>query len=153
MILFKERRNQSNVGAIVFNVVFILIWLDLGISVSNVSVTVLGMAFLGIILGRDPGELTGEIKKSKGFSILSPTLFVLASTLCVFAVNSTQIDREILRIQIKPIDLNNSAEIAIRIKKLTEITNSPKILKSEISVIALDLEALEAISSGISNEG
>jgi O-antigen ligase len=153
IILFKERRNQINVGAIVFNVVFILIWLDLGISVSNVSVTVLGMAFLGIILGRDPGGLTSEIKKRKGISILSPTLIVLASALCVFAVNSTQIDREILRIQIKPIDFNNSAEIAIRIKKLSEITNNPKILKSEISVIALDLEALEAISFGLSNEG
>jgi hypothetical protein len=152
-LLVKERSNQRDIGEVVFRIVFLLTWLDLGISVSNVSITVLGMAFLGIILGGETSNWTHEVKKKNRFLILSIALFVLASVMCIFALVSTRIDREIFELEMRSINLNNSDEVTLRVKKLMKIANNPKILKSESAVIALDLEALEADSLEISKGG
>jgi O-antigen ligase len=144
--LLRERNNQKTIEEVVFKIVFLLIWLDLGISVSNVSITVLGMASLGIILGGESSISTREVKHRFHFSFLSPVLFIVAFGLFFFALDSTKVDREILKLEMKPINLNSSAEISLRVKDLMAIANNSMILKSESAVIALDLEALKARS-------
>jgi O-antigen ligase len=142
--LLRERSNQKTIEEVVFRILFLLIWLDLGISVSNVSITVLGMAFLGIILGGESCISRREAKHRIQFLFLSPVLFIVAFGLFFFALDSTKVNREILKLEMKPINLNSSAEISLRVKDLMAIANNSKILKSEIVVIMLDLEALEA---------
>lgn len=152
-LLVKERGNQKTIGEVVFRIVFILIWFDLGISVSNVSITVLGMAFLGLILSGETGTTNYIATEKNTFLFFSTILFVFGCVMCHFALNSTQIDREIINLETRPINLNNSDEIDLRVKELMEIANNPKILKSESAVIALDLEALAASSLEISKWG
>jgi len=151
--LLKERRNQKTIEEVVFRIIFLLIWLDLGISVSNVAITVIGMAFLGIILGGEIIDSTNEVKRRIRFLFLSPLLFMVAFGQSYFALDSTQLDREILKLQMKPINLNSAPEIDLRVKDLMTIANNPKILNSESVVIALDVEALKAIRLEISSGG
>lgn len=143
-VVFSERGIQKSFEEVVARIVFLLIWLDLGISVSNVSITVLGMAFLGIILGCEDTSSIGEVKSRIRILFLSPIFFVFAFGLFLFALDSTKVDREILKLEMMPINLDSSTEITIRVKELVAIANNSKILNSESAVIALDLEALEA---------
>jgi hypothetical protein len=151
--LLKERRNQKTIEEVVFRIIFLLIWLDLGISVSNVAITVIGMAFLGIILGGEIIDSTNEVKRRIRFLFLPPLLFMVAFGQSYFALDSTQLDREILKLQMKPINLNSAPEIDLRVKDLITIANNPKILNSESVVIAQDVEALKAIRLEISSGG
>jgi O-antigen ligase len=150
-ILFKERSNEKTVEEFVFRIVFLMIWLDLGISVSNVSIIVLGMTFLGLILGGEITNSTTQVKSGNFFLFLTPILFILAIAQFFFALDSSKLDQEILELEMKPINLDSPSEIDLRIRDLMAIANNTKILKSESVVIALDLEALKAIRLEISD--